>query len=260
MSIVGNLIIEVTRSCNMQCCHCLRGEPQRKRIKPEYIDTVVRKFNWIDTITFTGGEPSLNCDAIEHFVWACRSAGVRFENYYIATNAKRITKRFLDVIRLLHNHAGSNEISSVDVSNDDYHDSDWRSQVWKLDELKEMELPGFNWNFKIPKQLRFSPRIIAQGRAESWGDRENEAEKFILRKWDGEIYIVEGTLYLNCKGNVVSGCDWSYKEQDKKKNIICPVDDFSDEKLLAFGELEKDYEAEETERVEALAEEATDAE
>jgi hypothetical protein len=36
-----------------------------------------------------------------------------------------------------------------------------------------------------------------------------------------------GVVHLNAKGNVVAGCDWSYKSQDRKSLIICKVEEMS---------------------------------
>jgi hypothetical protein len=32
-----------------------------------------------------------------------------------------------------------------------------------------------------------------------------------------------GNEYLNCNGNIINGCDWSYENQEKYK--ICAVED-----------------------------------
>jgi hypothetical protein len=38
--------------------------------------------------------------------------------------------------------------------------------------------------------------------------------------------IQEGEVYLNCDGNIIDGCDWSYAKQRQKSRIVCHVSDF----------------------------------
>jgi MoaA/NifB/PqqE/SkfB family radical SAM enzyme len=58
---LDNVIIEITRRCNMKCEHCLRGAQQRLDIP----DDVLSKFflrirdSYINHLCLTGGEPSL---------------------------------------------------------------------------------------------------------------------------------------------------------------------------------------------------------
>ena len=54
---IESLVIEVTRFCNMNCPHCLRGERQRKRFNTNMIENIFADIDYIGTITFTGGEP-----------------------------------------------------------------------------------------------------------------------------------------------------------------------------------------------------------
>ena len=58
---IDNLIIEITRRCNMACAHCLRGDAQNIDIDPSYMLKLLRDNNidYISMVTFTGGEPTL---------------------------------------------------------------------------------------------------------------------------------------------------------------------------------------------------------
>ena len=52
---IRNLIVEVTRKCNMYCDHCLRGEPINVNMKKEYIDLLLDQVDNIGSVVFTGG-------------------------------------------------------------------------------------------------------------------------------------------------------------------------------------------------------------
>ena len=56
---IQELIIETTRKCNMACEHCLRGDVENVNIKSLYIRRLFSQIDNIDTLTITGGEPSL---------------------------------------------------------------------------------------------------------------------------------------------------------------------------------------------------------
>ena len=65
----NNVFIEVTRRCNMCCAHCLRGDAESIDIQEKYIDAFLDNFEkgaYISSLTFTGGEISLNIPAIRY--------------------------------------------------------------------------------------------------------------------------------------------------------------------------------------------------
>lgn len=244
MLLVGDLIIELTRWCNLECTHCLRGQRQRIKNKYEYISSIVSHFRQIDTITFTGGEPTLAPEIIGLFIDACRNHNINVGNYYIATNAYRISKEFLNVWERLHHWCDSNEISAIQISNDQFHE--WASCGEKHRDAHKLldfaELNGLECSFKYSMKY-FQPSYhdcISEGRAENWSDKKNELKKFDYEIWDDDVLHFEGTeLYLNCKGNLIRGCDWSFESQEKKENIISHVFDFKPELIIKFGEERK---------------------
>ena len=83
-----SLAVEVTRRCNMHCAHCLRGEAENKDISYEVMDALLRHVDGIGVVTFTGGEPSLNCRAIDQFRELCLKYDISVNGFYIVTNGK----------------------------------------------------------------------------------------------------------------------------------------------------------------------------
>ena len=53
---IYNLVLEVTRRCNMCCAHCLRGEAQNMDMQKETIDKLLDQTDSISMVTFSGGE------------------------------------------------------------------------------------------------------------------------------------------------------------------------------------------------------------
>lgn len=56
---ISDVAIELTGRCNLKCEHCLRGPAQRKDISRETLLAFFQAVDSIDTLTLTGGEPSL---------------------------------------------------------------------------------------------------------------------------------------------------------------------------------------------------------
>jgi hypothetical protein len=74
------------------------------------------------------------------------------------------------------------------------------------------------------------PNIIAEGRGTDWDGRVNSREEFEI----DEDNIQEGSVYLNCEGYIIGGCDWSYESQRDEDNIISSVENFSVDAVDAF--------------------------
>ena len=91
----STVVIEVTRRCNMCCAHCLRGDAQNVDIMPEYIDKSFEKFRpgtSISSITFTGGEITLNLAAIWYTLEVVKRRNISVYDFYMVTNGKDASK------------------------------------------------------------------------------------------------------------------------------------------------------------------------
>jgi hypothetical protein len=208
-------MIEVTRKCNMKCSHCLRGNAQKRDINLNDVNTLFSKIDGIGSLTISGGEPSLVPNLIDEIVVLAKKKKVEIGNFYIATNAKKITKEFICSIIGLYAYCNDNEISQVNWSNDAYHEDINSEQIKLLEAL----------TFAYPKNREDNETysLIRQGRAKYFGDRLVNDFSNSYEIYEDEI--VEGEIYLNCDGNLIAGCNYSYEEQDD--NIICHVNDFT---------------------------------
>lgn len=162
---LSEVMIEVTRRCNMTCEHCLRGEQQSLDIDLAYIDILFSKIDYISSLAITGGEPSLNVDAINYIVEASKRHSVYIDNFYLATNGKNVSNDFLLSLINLYCICSDNEISGVKVSNDIYHDNiDNNADKLKVFSFVEYE-----------KEIH-NKSIINEGNAEEngIGNREND--------------------------------------------------------------------------------------
>lgn len=91
----NSVFIEVTRRCNMCCAHCLRGDAESIDIQEKYIDAFLDSFEkgaYISSLTFTGGEISLNIPAIRYTLKAVKERGIAVGSFYMVTNGKAVDK------------------------------------------------------------------------------------------------------------------------------------------------------------------------
>ena len=221
---INYALIEVTRKCNMTCSHCLRGARQNKIISTEHLKKFFSKIDSIGTLIITGGEPSLVPDKIREIIQIAKRYKVDIQNFYLVTNGKKVSDQFLLAIIELYNYCSENETSGIRVSNDDYHE-----MVTEKNRLKVFALTDFDEISTLSNSYRNS-NLLNQGNAEKngLGNIEICSEPICIE----DEYITEGEIYLNCNGNIIHGCEWSYKNQEKHK--ICSVDNLSLEAIKAY--------------------------
>ena len=212
---LNNVIIELTRKCNMACSHCLRGDAQNIDIKKEYITNLLENIKYISIVSFSGGEPSLNIGAIKYFIEEAKRLNVDVGNFYIATNGKKITDEFILTIIELHLFCSENEISVVEGSNDYYHIEDSKQNYNKLKCLSFFKLRD-----EKDGEKRF---MINEGRyKENYGD----GRELTIYQLTIEDNRVDGEFYLNVNGDIIRSCNLSYENQEH--NIVGHVRKFNE--------------------------------
>jgi MoaA/NifB/PqqE/SkfB family radical SAM enzyme len=210
---IKHLAIEVTRKCNIQCSHCLRGESQSKDISFEYIDSLLNQVSSIGHFCPTGGEPSLNVPAIKYFLDGCKKRNIQINTFYIATNGVNLTENFINICTELYNYCIIKKSSGVQISNDHYH----IKQKMYNDTLLA-KLPFYSKRNKDNENFENGKKLHKEGRAlENYKNAEiiSYATTLTTETFD------TNPIYLNVNGNIINGCDWSYDNQNN--HFICEV-------------------------------------
>lgn len=216
---ISNLCLEVTRRCNMACAHCLRGDAQNVDITHEIIDRALENVTDIGSITFTGGEPTLNVEAIRYTLEKCEEEGIFVSSFYVVTNGKTVTPEFLSTMMKWYifclEHGGEAEMCGLALSKDQFHEP--------IPTKNELMLRAFSFfqEDKIHTDLTSTKWVLSEGRAENLGI-SNQQHDYLpdayltMRKDDGTFCIsVDDLVYVSAEGNVISGCDWSFEHQKK---------------------------------------------
>lgn len=218
-----DLMIEVTRRCNMCCVHCLRGDAQQLDLDMEHVRRLFDKVSEIHTLTLTGGEPSLVPHIIEGIIEEARKREIYIGNFYLATNGKDVSDAFMIALMKLWNYCSENgdedcRLSSVGVSNDGYHEYEEKN-------FKKLSALRFVGKKQQKDYEVYDEHLINAGRAtENYEtDRRLTLCEFEV---DREYQSISGDayLYLNCKGNLCGDCNLSYEQQDDPRLIVCNVE------------------------------------
>jgi MoaA/NifB/PqqE/SkfB family radical SAM enzyme len=176
-----------------------------------YIDKFLENVSGIGNITFTGGEPSLNVDAIEYTLRLCQEKGIRVNSFYIVTNGLSNTLPL--AIACLKWYAycdNDDELCGIALSKDMFHDY--------IPIENEMLLRGLSF-FRDDKFTDFNlVSIINEGRAEELSDfrkvnAEDRREDFSVF-FDGDIVAVESMIYLSANGDIKTDCDIAYENDE----------------------------------------------
>lgn len=93
------LTIETTRRCNMKCTHCLRGDAQEVDIDYKHIDDLLDQTEVIGHLDITGGEPTLNLDALEYILNGLCKRGIPLFEFGLNTNGLIYSERFISLIK-----------------------------------------------------------------------------------------------------------------------------------------------------------------
>lgn len=222
--IADDLAIDVTHNCNMSCAHCLRGERENKRMAKKTLRVGLSVFDRINTITFTGGEPTLNLTAIENALEICKELSVSVGNFYIVTNGKMDHRTLLRLIRVCdkwYDYCDDNEISGLTMSRDKFHEQ----QLDTYYQLLARGLPYFSPEDKHTDWNRAT--LLRTGRAESLsGYSMREAES--ASDWsqieadrysNGVIGLVDWVLYYSCDGLFYPSCNLSYVQMRNAQGL-----------------------------------------
>lgn len=217
-----DVVIEITRRCNMCCAHCLRGDAEAVDIQERYIDAFLDSFanaGYISSLTFTGGEISLNIPAIRYTLNAVRERNISVGSFYMVTNGKAVDKMVELALASLEwwNYCNDKDDYSCGlcISSDDFHEEIPRESASILSGLR------YNRNDKVTDFRK--NYLLNEGRAKNlntdWALKKEPRAPELMVDYTGNdkigININEGELYLNAVGNVVVGCDWSYESQKK---------------------------------------------
>ena len=227
---IEQIVLEVTRSCNLNCVHCCRGCSQKIHFNPCYLDNIFNGIDSIGCITFTGGEPLLKIGTIIKVLDYIREHKISLGGFYIVHNGTIFSKYLLNILHdYYENYVDEKEMCGFSLSTDRFHlnqirQAKLRNRYYDYIELRDCF--GFEFIYDDRKEI-FS--LIESGRG-----KQNKSiinTKYGSRKasfYNGFVMNEYGSysdtlIYISANGNVISDCDLSYDVID----------------MLSFGNIKK---------------------
>lgn len=245
-----NLMIEITRRCNMRCNHCLRGDAEDLDMSQNLVQDLFAGVKSVDVLTFCGGEPTL---AVPQMRWAldeCRKNGIDVREVYIVTNGLVVSDEFVQACRDWHSYCIERQFVAdgsapyiggyeakrilkavlsdnadgrsgcvVAVSLDAYHDDIPFGNLARLAALPRLVLDKAHDMRDDYRWLLHEGRAAFNGMGDpdmksrtpwAYGDRGRQID---LEPYPTGDACVEN-LYVNAEGSLLKGCDYSYVTQE----------------------------------------------
>lgn len=222
---VSDLMIEVTRRCNMDCCHCLRGDAQPCNMDLRHVEALFQHVESIATLTLTGGEPSLVPHIIDGIIDLASKHSIHIERFYMATNGMDVSDEFMmSLIKLWNYCANTDEEagSRLDISNDGYH-------FYEESYFKKLSMFKFTGKKSREDHDLYDKGLIRTGRfLENYNPDVSGRDHSISHYEIDDDYISgDAQVYLNCNGDILPDCNLSYEQQDSELLKVAHVhDDF----------------------------------
>jgi organic radical activating enzyme len=190
-------------------------------------------FDRISVLSITGGEPLMEWDKIDRLLHALNNRGVEIGMLDITTNGVVPANHADEVVERLKQWSQYYDDFSLCISDDDFHKGSMtNTKLNRFHNFKDvLELYGVPY-FRRDQAARI---IIREGRAidnKLWNaEMKNRPFELIYINPDLEeprlsdsynLEFEEGVVYIDVYGNLISGCDHSYRTMSKWKfgNIV----------------------------------------
>lgn len=232
-------MIEVTRRCQLQCKHCMRGDSQDIDISYDAIDNLLNNTEMIGKLSFTGGEPTLNLDIISYFLQEASNRKIPIAGLDIITNGVDKSMRLVKLIEgyykhiaycqsYMHPYRPAYQYIHIGVSTDKFHTEDAKYAYIFYRELLDGKFASVSMENKanMPKRIG-----RAKNMDESYSIVGDDAIDDLMR-YPCKVPIIE-------KDNMPSDlkCVRNFRPKDDqaiipctlyltaKGDLICPVGD-----------------------------------
>ncbi len=241
-----HLAIEITRKCNKNCAHCMRGESQNLSITPLIIDKIFENIEDCEMISLMGGETLLEIQRIDYLVDKIIN---NWNTYHIqlTTNGTIRDAAIIDVLKKFC-ESGVDKEALLIVSNDKFHNQNDSKETYNF----YNELLG-NYGRITLKCKDDLDNIKYTGRAVKYIDEHPETsenylvaipflQKHRIKVVDDFIYC---SLYVCANGNVYLDEEISFELLDSlsfgnisNKTLADMIKENNDECLLTCCDYE----------------------
>lgn len=218
--------LEITRRCNMQCAHCLRGEAQEQIMTRQVIDRFLEETGTVQHLLLTGGEICLAPGTIKYLVdeiirrksriltFSCVTNGSICDRSII-NNFNRLSRYIATEFKELYTEKGLKNIGIISISNDGYHSGT------DLDKTASFYRKYANKHMAVFKESRKKYKsLVASGNAIKNNLVNDNDLEIIYHICPYRLTIKDDMVYNDIEitpgGGVTFGGDYSYQKIDSQ--------------------------------------------
>lgn len=213
---IPNLMIEVTRKCNLKCKHCLRGTAQCVSLQRKALSNIFQDVENIGTLQFTGGEPLLGLYQIREIVRYIKWFDINIGYAWLKTNGTIFSEAAIKYMNELYEISEEPELFAFEFSLDQYHTNNKNNILYRYSEL-EYQYPFIKATENLKSKYNKIYRVIKEGRAKRL--RQYEVAEFekpsFNNGWSNDDDYCDNMIYISANGNVISDCNLSFDSVDK---------------------------------------------
>ena len=209
---IDELMVEVTRRCNMRCSHCLRGNARKENLNVELFNEFLDAVASIGCLVFGGGEPSLAPNVMMDILKLVKTKSIPVYRFYIVTNGKKVSKSFLDAIMRWYEYVEDDYYddmtSMLALSQDKFHEPVPEKNKKKLRMFSFFAEDEHRTDFdKVPVQNLGRARSLTAQKKRDPRCRPN----IYADRYDNKVNILD-VISFTVDGYIVPDCDYEYEE------------------------------------------------
>jgi sulfatase maturation enzyme AslB (radical SAM superfamily) len=205
--------------------HCCRGDSQNLDLSKNIIDSFIDKnvIYLINTLKFSGGEPTLNGEALEYLVNRLIEKQIIVRSFMMSINGLSYSKELVNALNRLNQYCGrfaetpGEQYGSLFVSQTQYHKKASQEVIDKFSQLPYFAVPRGIQKIEPEDLLPYGNAV----KNKLTTNQPNIAEIMDYDKdiniveYQGETFLVFASQYISSNGNVLNNGCMSYDMMDK---------------------------------------------
>lgn len=213
----SNIQFELTRRCNQSCLHCCRGKSQNLDLTQEVIDAFfdMNEIHSINTLRFSGGEPTLNGEALEYLVERLSKKNIETNTFILSINGLNYNESFVKGLNKLSDHCSKfariprKNYGILFVSQSQFHQKAVVEVIKKFSELSYFIVPSeiqtIDTECLLPYGNAAENKLTTnQPNIDEVIDYDKSIE---IVEREGETFLEFNKQYISSNGNIlVDGC------------------------------------------------------
>ena len=215
---------EVTRRCNDRCIHCCRGKCQNIDLTKEIVDAFFDNNDiiYIGTLSFSGGEPSLNAEIVEYIVDKLIEKKIEYGHFIASTNGLVYSEKLIKALYKLNEYGKVFKNTSKDVcgiffiSDDQFHSKPCAKSIQGYSKYKFFTPYRGERNMDLNNLLPYG-YAVENGLTDKQPDLSKITDYkscFEIKDYEGQRYLIFNYQYICSNGNVSTDGCMSYNLMD----------------------------------------------